>query len=119
MGNIISSSNFEKVEDALVYIFYKDKLLDGYGTNFPNPAIVSKNIPGKFMFCFMPKKIDNNNEVEIELNIVVESEKFMQYKTVLIFNIKPSYYDAGDMPLFSIEEVNDIILIENHNSASN
>ena len=43
----------------------------------------------------------------------------MQYESVLSFKLKPSYYNAGDMPLFSIEEVNDILLIENHNIPNN
>ncbi|WP_297203830.1 late competence development ComFB family protein [uncultured Brachyspira sp.] len=118
MGNITSSNNFEKVDNALVYIFYENKILQGYGVNFPNPAIVSGNVPGKFMFCFMPKKVDSNSEVEVNLDIVVESEKYMQYKSVLSFKLKPTYYNVGDMPLFSIEEVNDILLIENHNIPS-
>ena len=115
MGNITASNNFEKIDNALVYIFCEGKILQGYGVNFPNPAIVSSNVPGKFMFCFMPKKVDSNEEVEVNLDIVIESEKFMQYESVLSFKIKPSYYNTGDMPLFSIEEVNDILLIENHN----
>ncbi|WP_295161344.1 late competence development ComFB family protein [uncultured Brachyspira sp.] len=117
MGNITASNNFENIDNALVYIFCDEKILQGYGVNFPNPAVVSSNVPGKFMFCFMPKKVDTNEEMEVKLGIVVESEKFMQYENVLSFKIKPSYYNAGDMPLFSIEEVDNILLIENHNIA--
>ncbi|WP_241883719.1 hypothetical protein [Brachyspira hyodysenteriae] len=47
----------------------------------------------------MPKRVDSNSEVEVKLDIVVESEKFMQYESVLTFKLKPSYYNAGDMPL--------------------
>lgn len=115
MGNIASSNNFDKVDSALVYIFSEGNILQGYGVNFPNPAIVSSNVPGKFMFCFMPKKTDSNEDIEVKLNMIIESEKYMQYESVLSFKLKPTYYNAGDIPLFSIEEVNDILLIENHN----
>lgn len=113
IGNITSSCNFDKVDNALVYIFDNKKILQGYGVNFPNPAVVSSNVPGKFMFCFMPKKVMSAEEIEVKLDIIVESEKYVQYKNVLTFNLKPLYYNEGDMPLFSIEEVNDILLIEN------
>ena len=113
MGNICSANSFEKVENALVYMYYKDKLIEGYGANFPNPAVVSNNVPGKFMFCFMPKKIDSNESMDIDLDIVIEAENYKQYKGVLNFTVSPSFYNANDMPLFSIEEVNDILLMEN------
>ena len=113
MGNICSAKNSERVESALVYMYYKNKLIEGYGANFPNPAVVSKNVPGKFMFCFMPKKIDSNESINIDLDIVIEAENYKQYKSVLNFEISPSFYNANDMPLFSIEEVDDILLIEN------
>ena len=113
MGNICSANSFEKVENALVYMYYKDKLIEGYGANFPNPAVVSKNVPGKFMFCFMPIKIDSNESMDIDLDIVIEAENFKQYKGVLNFTVSPAFYNANDMPLFSIEEVNDILLTEN------
>ena len=113
MGNICSAKNSERVESALVYMYYKNKLIEGYGANFPNPAVVSKNVPGKFMFCFMPKKIDSNESINIDLDIVIEAENYKQYKSVLNFEISPSFYNANDMPLFSIEEVDDILLMEN------
>ena len=113
MGNICSAKNFEKVENALVYMYYKDKLIEGYGANFPNPAVVSKNVPGKFMFCFMPKKVDSNDNIDLNLDIVIEAENYKQYKGVLNFTVSPAFYNANDMPLFSIEEVNDILLTEN------
>ena len=69
MGNICSAKNSERVESALVYMYYKNKLIEGYGANFPNPAVVSKNVPGKFMFCFMPKKIDSNESINIDLDL--------------------------------------------------
>lgn len=113
MGNICSANSFEKVENALVYMYYKDKLIEGYGVNFPNPAVVSKNVPGKYMFCFMPKKVDSNESMDINLDIVIEAENFKQYKGVLNFTVSPAFYNANDMPLFSIEEVDDILLTEN------
>lgn len=112
MGNIFSASSFEKVESALVYMYYNSKLIEGYGANFPNPAVVSKNVPGKFMFCFMPQKVDSNDSMDIDLDIVIEAKNYKQYKSVLNFTISPSFYNANDMPLFSIEEVNDILLTE-------
>lgn len=112
MGNICSANGSEKVESALVYMYYKDKLIEGYGANFPNPAVVSKNVPGKFMFCFMPKKVDSNESMDIDLDIVIEAENYKQYKGVLNFTVTPAFYNANDMPLFSIEEVNDILLTE-------
>lgn len=112
-GNICSASNSKKIENALVYMYYKDKLIEGYGANFPNPAVVSKNVPGKYMFCFMPKKVDSNESMNIDLDIVIEAENFKQYKGVLNFTVSPAFYNANDMPLFSIEEVDDILLTEN------
>ena len=113
MGNICSANNFEKIENALVYMYYNNKLIKGYGANFPNPAVVSKNVPGKFMFCFMPEKVESNNSMDIDLDIVIEAENYKQYKGVLNFTVSPSFYNANDMPLFSIEEVDDILLMEN------
>lgn len=112
LGNVYCANNFERVTDALIYIYNNNKLLEGYGTNFPNPAIVSKHVPGKFMFCFLPEKTENKNEVKITLDMVVESNNHSKYKRSLSFKILPNYYNAGDIPLFSIEEVDDILLIE-------
>ena len=89
IGYIIKSSKYiisMAAVDALVYIFCEGQILQGYGVNFPNPAIVSSNVPGKFMFCFMPKKVDSNTEIDVNLDIVVESEKYMQYKKILSNN---------------------------------
>ena len=87
MGNICSAKNSERVESALVYMYYKNKLIEGYGANFPNPAVVSKNVPGKFMFCFMPKKIDSNESINIDLDIVIEAENYKQYKKFKKYHI--------------------------------
>ena len=65
------------------------------------------------MFCFMPEKVESNNSMDIDLDIVIEAENYKQYKGVLNFTVNPSFYNANDMPLFSIEEVDDILLMEN------
>lgn len=119
LGNVYSSNNFEKVDEALVYIYNKNTLLEGYGTNFPNPAIVSEHVPGKFMFCFLPQKIETKDIIQINLDIVVESKKYSKYKSTLSFKITPNYYNKGDIPLFSVEEVDDILLIEEQDSNNN
>ena len=51
--------------------------------------------------------------MDIDLDIVIEAENYKQYKGVLNFTVSPSFYNANDMPLFSIEEVDDILLMEN------
>ena len=51
--------------------------------------------------------------MDIDLDIVIEAENYKQYKGVLNFTVNPSFYNANDMPLFSIEEVDDILLMEN------
>ena len=78
-----------------------------------NPAIVAKNVAGKYMFCFMPQKTDSNKKIDVNLDIVVEAENYQKFRSSLTFTLQPEYYNAGDMPLFSVEEVNDISLIEN------
>ena len=110
MGNICSSSKFEKIEEALVYAYHNGELLKGYGANFPNPAIVSKNVPGKFMFCFMPTKTESKDSIEIKLDISIEAKDYKKHTTTLTFTLEPSFYNAGDMPLFQVEEVDDILL---------
>ncbi|MEI0530414.1 late competence development ComFB family protein [Brachyspira pilosicoli] len=113
MGNLFASNNTDRIESAKVYMFSNNALLKGYGVNFPNPAIVAKNVAGKYMFCFMPQKTDSNKKIDVNLDIVVEAENYQKFKSSLTFTVQPEYYNAGDMPLFSVEEVNDISLVEN------
>ena len=93
MGNLFASNNTDRIESAKVYMF--------------------SNVAGKYMFCFMPQKTDSNKKIDVNLDIVVEAENYQKFKSSLTFTVQPEYYNAGDMPLFSVEEVNDISLIEN------
>lgn len=113
IGNVYRGDKFNKVEDALVYVYENNKLLEGYGTNFPNPATISKFVPGKFMFCFMPKKIERKEDYEnkeVKLDFVVEFNGREVYKSVYSFTPSLQYCRVSDVPFFNTTEIDDIFI---------
>ena len=56
---------------------------------------------------------NNTDRIESAKVYMFSNENYQKFKSSLTFTVQPEYYNAGDMPLFSVEEVNDISLIEN------
>lgn len=112
VGNIIESDTFQKVKNAEVYVYGKGELLAGYGDNFPNPLKISETTPGKFVFCFLPKKSDTPTPQSINFEIVTMLPNGVKQKTNFINMVIPEYCKEGDMPMFKIEELKDIHILK-------
>lgn len=110
LGNVFYTDTFLKINEALIYFYSKGNLLKGYGSNFPNPAIISRSVPGKFMLCFTPDLVENDLAQEITFDIVVECDGKEISRNSVVFNVIPSFYREGDIPLFSVEEIDDIMV---------
>jgi len=110
LGNVFYTDTFLKINEALIYVYAKGNLLKGYGSNFPNPAVVSNSVPGKFMLCFTPDLVKDDLAQEVTLDIVVECNEKEISRNSVVFNVIPSFYRQGDIPLFSVEELDDIMV---------
>lgn len=110
LGNVFYTDTFLKINEALIHVYFKGNLLKGYGSNFPNPAVVSKNVPGKFMLCFTPDMVEDDSAREVTLDVVVECDGKEINRSSVVFNILPSFYRVEDIPLFSVEEIDDIMV---------
>ncbi len=110
LGNLFYTETFFKVNEALIYVYSKNNLLEGYGSNFPNPAIISSNVPGKFMLCFAPVLIEDNVVRDVTFDIVIECGGEEISRSSFVFNVSPSFYRKNDIPLFHVEEIDDIMI---------
>lgn len=110
LGSVFYTDTFVKVSEALIYVYSKGKLIEGYGSNFPNPAIISSSVPGKFMFCFKPEVIEGHEALNVTLDISVVCDGDEVNRSSVVFDVLPSFYREGDVPLFFVEEIDDIMI---------
>ena len=110
LGNLFYTETFFKVNEALIYVYSKGKLIEGYGSNFPNPAIITSSVPGKFMLCFTPVLIEDSAARDVTFDVVVECGGEEISRASFVFSILPSFYRKNDIPLFYVEEIDDIMI---------
>ncbi len=110
VGNAFYGENFSRVENATVTAYSDSVIAKSYSSSFPNPFVVTKHSPGRFVFCFEPEAVKEADTFIQHITLVTEAAGYPTTTTNVILELEATFCNENSIPALTTKEIENVYI---------